>query len=156
MSPPSSEFSTSAASADALARARRLGGRARRFARLTTMRRAIACLAAGLVLAHCAIAVATDATSAAEATPPAAPAPLARLSPELRDRFAAGLASLRAGDAAKAGREFADPVWATTPLPEYAALFLAQSLLKTGDTAGTRAAAARAVDAAPEGRPVPS
>jgi soluble lytic murein transglycosylase len=44
----------------------------------------------------------------------------------------------------------------TTPIQEYASLFLAQSLLKTGDFAGARGAAVRAVDGAPEGRPMPS
>ena len=88
-----------------------------------------------------------DAVSAATTAPP--------LSPDLRDRFTAGLRSLRSGGADEAAREFADPVWGTTPLQDYASLFLAQSLQRTGDAAGARAAAARAIDAAPEGRPTP-
>jgi soluble lytic murein transglycosylase len=79
-----------------------------------------------------------------------------RLSAELRDRFAAALVRLRAGDVAEPAREFADPVWATTPLNEYALLFRAESLLRAGDAAGARAAALRAADGAPDGYPPPS
>jgi hypothetical protein len=78
-----------------------------------------------------------------------------RLSPEMRARFSAGVAARRAGDAKKAAREFDDPAWATTAVADYAHLFLAQGLLATADAARARAAAGRAVDAAPDGRPTP-
>ena len=72
--------------------------------------------------------------------------PPARLSPELRDRFAAGLARSRAGRLRRRrAASSRDPVWATTPLQDYALLFLAESLLTPGRRArGARAAAARA------------
>ena len=124
------------------------------------MRKVVGLLAGGLVLAHCGVAVADGTVSAAPATAATsssvAATPVVRLSPELRDRFTAGLALLKSGEAGKAGREFGDPAWGTTPIQEYASLFLAQSLLKTGDIAGARGAAVRAVDGAPEGRPMPS
>ncbi len=90
------------------------------------------------------------------AAPAAAGAPVVRLSPELRERFVAGLVALRAGDGGKAAKEFGDPVWGTTPIQDYALLFLAQSLIATGDLPGARVAASRAMDLAPDARPTPS
>src|SRR5262249_47154855 len=72
------------------------------------------------------------------------------LSVEQRDRFAAALATLRAGDAAGAARELADPVWAATPLQAYALLLRAEALLLAGDSSAARTAATRAVDDAPD------
>src|SRR6185369_1730548 len=131
------------------------------FVRLTPMRWVVGILVGGLVLAHCGVAVAGGPVSPAPATAATpssvAATPVVRLSPELRDRFTAGLALLKSGEAAKAGREFGDPAWGTTPIQEYASLFLAQSLLKTGDIAGARGAAVHAAaDGASEGRPTPS
>jgi TolA-binding protein len=91
-----------------------------------------------------------------EVTRAAVPA-LAKLwSERARPMFVAALASLKTGDAERAAREFADPVWAATPVPDYAALLLGQSLVKSGDLAGARAAATKAVDGALDGRPMPS
>lgn len=83
-------------------------------------------------------------------------APAIGLTADQRDRFAAALTALQAGQADQAAREFGDPVWASTPLHDYAALLLAQSLVRTGDLSAARAAAARAADSAPDGRQTPS
>jgi peptidoglycan lytic transglycosylase len=83
----------------------------------------------------------------------AAPAPL---SPDLRERFAAGLAAHKAGDWAAAAREFADPAWAGTPLEDYAVLFQAESQLLQGDLVAARSLAAQAADRAPESGLTPS
>jgi soluble lytic murein transglycosylase len=74
----------------------------------------------------------------------------AGLSPDLRERFAAGLAAHKAGDWATAGREFADPAWAGTPLEDYALLFQAESQLRLGDVVAARALATQAADRTPE------
>jgi len=74
----------------------------------------------------------------------------AGLSPDLRERFAAGLAAHQAGDWPTATREFADPAWAGTPLEDYALLFQAESQLSQGDLAAALALATRATDRAPE------
>lgn len=116
------------------------------------MRHAAVALGLACALASPAVAIAGRAAMAA----PTASVAVARMTPEQRDRFVAAMASLTTGDASKAAREFGDPIWATTPVPDYAALFLAQSLVKTGDQAGARAAATKAVDGAPDGRPMPS
>jgi soluble lytic murein transglycosylase len=73
------------------------------------------------------------------------------LSTEQRDRFVAALAMLRSGDPGAAARELGDPVWTATPLQAYAHLLRAEALLRAGDASGARAAAARAVDDAPDG-----
>jgi hypothetical protein len=62
------------------------------------MRRVIEILAGGLVLAHCGAAAGgpVSAAPATAATPSSVAAtPVVRLSPELRDRFTAGLALLK-------------------------------------------------------------
>jgi peptidoglycan lytic transglycosylase len=74
----------------------------------------------------------------------------AGLSPDLRERFAAGLAAHKAGDWATAGREFADPAWAGTPLEDYALLFQAEAELRQGDVVAARALATQAADRTPE------
>lgn len=74
----------------------------------------------------------------------------AGLSPDLRERFAAGLAAHRAGDWATAGREFADPAWAGTPLEDYALFFQAEARLGLGDMVAARALATQAADRTPE------
>ena len=169
MSPPSSESSTSARGvADSPAAPPWYRGALEASARLTAMRAAVVRGALGSMCASLLVAHGTVALAAGPASAPA-PAPVlvaqassspsagaSRVSQEMRDRFAAGLAARRAGDPGKAAREFADPAWAATPVADYAQLFLAQSLLATGDAAGARAAAARAVDAAPDGRPTAS
>ncbi len=96
------------------------------------------------------------AVTAAMAATPAGSAAGPRLTPELRDRFVEAMATLRSGDAGAAAREFGDPVWALTPLAEYALLFQAEGLLRGGDGASARAAAARAVDGVPDGSPTRS
>jgi soluble lytic murein transglycosylase len=98
------------------------------------------------------IALATPATAAAPESGRSGPA----LSPELRERFAVAIGTLRSGDPAIAAREFADPAWAATPLRDYARLLHAESLLRAGDAAAARAAAGRVADAGSDGRPVPS
>jgi len=75
----------------------------------------------------------------------------AGLPPDLRERFAAGLAAHKAGDWAAAAREFGDPAWATTPLQDYARLYQAESVLRQGDAPAARALAARAADRTPDG-----
>ncbi|HET7874784.1 MAG TPA: transglycosylase SLT domain-containing protein [Methylomirabilota bacterium] len=91
--------------------------------------------------------IALLAVLAAGAAPVAAGLPGApRLSDEARDRFQAGLAAIQAGDWAQAASTFGDPGWAATPLADYALLFHAESLLRLGDEASARAAAARAAD----------
>ena len=80
----------------------------------------------------------------------------APLSPDSRERFAAGLAAHKAGDWAAAAREFADPSWAGTPIEDYALLFQAESVLRQGDVAAARALAAQAADRAPESGLTPS
>ncbi|HSB40269.1 MAG TPA: transglycosylase SLT domain-containing protein [Methylomirabilota bacterium] len=75
---------------------------------------------------------------------------------DLRERFAAGVAAHRAGDWSVAARELGDPVWAGTPLEDYALLFQADSLLKQGDVVVARALAARAADRKPESGLTPS
>jgi soluble lytic murein transglycosylase len=74
----------------------------------------------------------------------------AGLSPDLRERFAAGLAAHKAGDWATAGREFADPAWAGTLLEDYALLFQAEAQLRQGDVVAARALATQAADRTPE------
>ena len=54
----------------------------------------------------------------------------AGLSPDLRERFTAGLAAQKAGDWAVAVKEFADPGWAGTLLEDYALLFQAEAQLR--------------------------
>jgi soluble lytic murein transglycosylase len=84
--------------------------------------------------------------------PPAAPAVPGRgLSTDARDRFALGLGALRSGDARAAATAFGDPIWASTPLAEYALLFRAESLLQAGDAAAARAPALRAAEGTSEG-----
>jgi soluble lytic murein transglycosylase len=80
----------------------------------------------------------------------------APLSPDSRERFAAGLAAHKAGDWAAAAREFADPAWAGTPIEDYALLFQAESVLRQGDMVAARALAARAADRTPESGLTPS
>ena len=80
----------------------------------------------------------------------------APLSPDSRERFAAGLAALKAGDWGAAAKEFADPGWAGTPLEDYALLFHAESQLRQGDMAAARGLAAQAADRAPESGLTPS
>lgn len=83
----------------------------------------------------------------------AAPAPL---SPDARERFAAGLAAHQAGDWATAAREFADPGWVGTPIEDYALLFQAESQLRQGDVVAARALASRAANRTPESGLTPS
>src|SRR5262249_47961346 len=106
------------------------------FARLASMRWVVA-----LVF----VALALEPGRGTAAAPSSSP-----LSVEQRDRFAAALATLRAGDAAGAARELADPVWAATPLQAYALLLRAEALLLAGDSSAARTAATRAVDDAPD------
>ena len=80
----------------------------------------------------------------------------ASLSPDARERFAAGLAAHKAGDWATAAREFADPAWAGSPLADYARLFQAESVLRQGDLVAARALAAQAAAPTPESRLTPS
>ncbi|HTG11739.1 MAG TPA: tetratricopeptide repeat protein [Candidatus Eisenbacteria bacterium] len=80
----------------------------------------------------------------------------ASLSPDARERFAAGLAAHKAGDWATAAREFADPAWAGSPLADYARLFQAESVVRQGDLVAARALAAQAADPTPESRLTPS
>jgi tetratricopeptide (TPR) repeat protein len=84
----------------------------------------------------------------------AGPAP-ARLSPEVRDRFAAALSAYRAQDWAQAARELAEISRTAAPIAEYALLHQAESLARLGDVAGARAAAQQAIDTAPDSRAVP-
>jgi soluble lytic murein transglycosylase len=83
----------------------------------------------------------------------AAPAGLA---PEMRDRFVAAMAAQKAGDWQSAAKEFADSVWAGTPLEDYALLFQAESLVRQGDTAAARPLIAQAADRKPETGLTPS
>ena len=116
------------------------------------MRRVIALLC----LASC-LGPGVVAMSAAGPAPPApVPSPVVRLSAESRDRFLTGLGAFRTGDWNAAASEFGDRGWASTPLSEYAILFQAESLLRTGDAEAGRAAALRAADATPESRLAPS
>lgn len=80
----------------------------------------------------------------------------APLSPDSRERFAAGLAAHKAGDWGAAARGFADPTWAGTPLEDYALLFQAESVLRQGDTVAARALASQAADRTPESGLTPS
>jgi soluble lytic murein transglycosylase len=80
----------------------------------------------------------------------------ASLSPDLRERFATGLAAHKAGDWSAAAKEFADPGWAGTPLEDYALLFQADSLLKQGDAVAARGLATQAADRTPESGLTPS
>ncbi len=84
----------------------------------------------------------------------AGPAP-ARLSPEVRDRFAAALSAYRAQDWAQAARELAEISRTASPIAEYALLHQAESLARLGDAAAARAVAQQAIDAAPDSRAVP-
>jgi soluble lytic murein transglycosylase len=77
----------------------------------------------------------------------AAPAGLA---PDMRERFATGLAAHTAGDWGAAAKEFGDPAWAGTPLEDYALLLQAESVLHLGDAATARALVAQAADRVPE------
>jgi soluble lytic murein transglycosylase len=79
----------------------------------------------------------------------------AGLTPDLRERFVAGLAAYKAGDWSAAAREFADPEFAVTPLQDYALLYQAESVLREGDGAAARALAAQAADR-PDGGLTPS
>jgi peptidoglycan lytic transglycosylase len=113
-------------------------------------------LIAALCLASC-LGPGLLAMAAAEpVTPAPAPMPGGGLSTEARDRFIIALAGLKSGDPNVAATEFGDPVWAATPLSEYAHLFRAESLLQAGDAAAARAAAQHVADIAPEGRLAPS
>jgi soluble lytic murein transglycosylase len=80
----------------------------------------------------------------------------AGLSPDSRERFAAGLVAHKAGDWAAAAREFADPAWAGTPIEDYALLFQAESVLRQGDVVAARALASQAADRTPESGLTPS
>jgi soluble lytic murein transglycosylase len=80
----------------------------------------------------------------------------AGLSPDSRERFAAGLVAHKTGDWAAAAREFADPAWAGTPIEDYALLFQAESVLRQGDVVAARALAAQAADRTPESGLTPS
>ena len=80
----------------------------------------------------------------------------AGLSPDSRERFAAGLVAHKAGDWAAAAREFADPAWAGTPIEDYARLFQAESVLRQGDMVAARALASQAADRTPESGLTPS
>jgi peptidoglycan lytic transglycosylase len=84
----------------------------------------------------------------------AGPAP-ARLSPEVRDRFAAALGAYRAGDWAQAAQELGEVSRIASPIAEYALLHQAESLAQLGDVAAARAAAQQAADAAPDSRAAP-
>ncbi len=94
------------------------------------------------------------ATSAEAPAPPAAP--LAGLSAEARGRFVAALDAFKSGDWSTAANEFGDRSWASTPLSEYALLFQAESLLRTGDVAAAPPLALRAADTTPESQLPPS
>ncbi len=72
------------------------------------------------------------------------------VSPDLRERFAAGLAAHKSGDWAVAVKEFGDPAWAGTPLEDYALLFQAEAQLRQGDVVAGRALATQATDRTPE------
>ena len=80
----------------------------------------------------------------------------APLSPDSRERFAAGLAAHKAGDWAAAAKAFADPAWAGTPLEDYALLFQAESQLRQGDLAAALKLASQAADRTPESGLTPS
>src|SRR6266540_4230548 len=122
------------------------------FARLGPVRRVIALLC----LASC-LGLGVVAMSADGPAPPAPlPSPVVRLSAESRDRFLTALGAFRTSDWNAAASEFGDRGWASTPLSEYAILFQAESLLRTGDAEAARAAALRAADATPESRLAPS
>lgn len=84
-----------------------------------------------------------------------APSAIGGLSDEARDRFVAALAAVKAGDGNAAASEFGEPVWASTPLSDYALLFQAEGLLRAGNAVAARAAALRAADG-PESRLAPS
>ena len=111
---------------------------------------------AGLLTLAIALGTGAPPPAVGEGAAAAAPAGSGRPTPEMRDRFADAVGAMRAGNASSAAREFADPVWASSPIADYASLLLAQSLLASSDAAGARAAATRSVDAAPDGRPMPS
>jgi soluble lytic murein transglycosylase len=80
----------------------------------------------------------------------------AGLPPDLRERFTAAVATHRAGDWSAAAREFGDPIWAGTPLEDYALLYRADSVLRQGDAATARALAGQAADRTPESGLTPS
>ena len=80
----------------------------------------------------------------------------AGLPPDLRERFTAAVATHKAGDWSAAAREFGDPIWAGTPLEDYARLYRADSVLRQGDAATARALAGQAADRAPESGLTPS
>jgi soluble lytic murein transglycosylase len=69
-----------------------------------------------------------------------------------RQQFVRGLAAFRAGRHREAAREFSDPIWAATPLHDYAVLYHAESLTRVGDTTGARAALAPLLAPAVSGR----
>ncbi|MCI0547334.1 MAG: transglycosylase SLT domain-containing protein [Candidatus Rokubacteria bacterium] len=78
-----------------------------------------------------------------------------RLTDEWRDRFIAALAQYRAGDWVNAAPEFARIAAAPTPLTDHALYLEADSLARSGDPAGARARAERAVASAGEGQLAP-
>ena len=80
----------------------------------------------------------------------------AGLPPDLRERFTAAVATHKAGDWSAAVREFGDPIWAGTPLEDYAILYQADSVLRQGDAATARALAGKAADRTPESGLTPS
>src|SRR5712692_8860095 len=103
------------------------------------------------------LAATTPGTSAGSDAPPTpAPFPAARLLPEVRERFIAGLGALRSGDASAGAREFGDRSWEATPLAEYALLFAGESWMRTGEAARARAAMSAVADALTDGRLAPS
>jgi soluble lytic murein transglycosylase len=113
------------------------------------MRRLIALLGLAWCLGPSVMAMSAEA-------PAAPPTPLAGLSAEARGRFVAALGAFESGDWGTAANEFGDRSWASTPLSEYACLFQAESLLRTGDVAAARPLALRAADTTPESPLPPS
>src|SRR5262245_55401916 len=91
--------------------------------------------------------LALGAPAAESSTPqPAASLPALKLQPEWRDRFVSALGAYRASDWNAAVGGFSDPGWATTPLRDYALLFQAESLMRTGESVKARATAKAAID----------
>jgi soluble lytic murein transglycosylase len=80
----------------------------------------------------------------------------AGLPPDMRERFTAAVATHKAGDWTAAVREFGAPVWAGTPLEDYALLYQADSVLRQGDTVAARALVAQAADRTPTSGLTPS
>ena len=88
--------------------------------------------------------------------PAYAAAPPTRLSPESRERLAQAVTSYEAADWTTAARAFAEAAPAAAPISEYAYYLQAEGLARSGDAAGARVAALKAVENAADGPLLPA